>query len=106
MPPNHKYFDWQNLRLVLNIETPDPRLKGYFETEVVNADQPESNWLRQGFVSYQLSDQWIVRGDRFFLAAPYYTTPPYFALETAHFAREPWNYYGYGVQVEGNFSNG
>ncbi len=100
------HMDWANLRLRLGVQTPNPKLGALFEVELVDADKPDAHWLRMAYASYKITEKWVVRGGHLFLGAPYYSTKPFFGIETARFPREPWGYYAYGIQTEGAFDNG
>jgi hypothetical protein len=103
---HNENWDYQSLRLGMKISTPVPELTGFVETEMVNVDQPASNWVRQIYLAYKPSEDLTLRAGRFFLAAPYWTCPPIKYLETVQYPNEPWSCYGWGVQTDANLGNG
>ncbi len=63
------------------------------------------NWLEQMEFIYQPNKNWTLHIGRLFLA-PGYMTPAQQYLETANYPREPWGYYGWGIQADGDLGNG
>lgn len=74
---------------------------GYFDLQLKDPGDRETNPLQQLWLSYDVADDWQLRLGRVFTAAAYITPPP-LRLETARYPRHPMDAYNYGLQLAGS----
>lgn len=93
----------KHMRLRGELEYPNS-FGAFAELELAHLDDPNDNWLRQAYISYDINDKWQLKVGRLNLAGIYVHPPP-FLLETVKYPRSPFPAYAYGVQAKGEFRN-
>ncbi|MBT3282852.1 hypothetical protein HON59_01825 [bacterium] len=75
------------------------------EIEFSHMDRPDTNWLRQLYGAYKVTEKWEIRVGRL-LQPGLYPTPIPYLLQTVKYPRDVFHWYGYGVQAKGDLGNG
>jgi hypothetical protein len=74
---------------------------GFFDLQLKDPGDRETNLLQELRISYNVTDDWQLRLGRLFTAAGY-ITPISFQLETSRYPRHPMAPYIYGLQLAGS----
>lgn len=74
---------------------------GFFDLQLKDPGDRETNPLQELRLSYDVADDWQLRLGRLYTAAGY-ITPVSFRLETSRYPRHPMGAYVYGLQLAGS----